>query len=76
MDMRENGPWTVDEWSDGKLALQSQDFHHDAALLISGDFGTPEIKRAYADEICRRLNAMNPPPNGLRNRRADAPLED
>ena len=62
-EMQENGPWVVDEWSNGRLVLQSQDFHHDAALEISGDFGTPEIKRAYANEICRRLNATNPVAN-------------
>lgn len=59
-EIRENGPWKVDEWDGGRLVLQSQDFHHDAALEVSGDFGSPELKKAYADEICRRLNAMNP----------------
>lgn len=60
MKMRENGPWAVDIWRNGIMVIQSQDFHHDAALEISGDFGTPEVKREYAEEICRRLNAMNP----------------
>lgn len=68
MKMQENGHWTVDEWSNGRLVLQSQYFHHDAALEISGDFGTPDIKKAYADEVCRRLNAMNPVvPNAVAN---------
>jgi hypothetical protein len=61
MEVRENGPWTVDEWSGGRLVLQSDDLHHDAALEISGDFGSPEEKLTYANEIARRLNAMNPP---------------
>lgn len=60
IDVLERGPWVVEERRDGRLALQSQDFRFDAALEISGDFGTPEVKRAYADEICRRLNAGNP----------------
>lgn len=64
MKIRERGPWMVDEWSNGVLVLQSQDFHHDAALEISGDFGSPEIKRAYAEEICRRLNLTNPKDGG------------
>lgn len=60
LEMRENGPWEVNDWGGGRLVLQSQDFHHDAALEISGDFGSLEIKRAYATEICRRLNMTNP----------------
>lgn len=60
MSAQENGPWEVDNWPNGRMVLQSRDFRHDAALEISGDFGTPEVKREYAEEICRRLNAMNP----------------
>lgn len=53
----EKGPWQVSDWGRGRIALQSDDFTHDAALELSGDFGTPEQKRAHADEIVRRLNA-------------------
>ena len=60
VEIRENGPWAVDVWRNGAIVLQSDDFHHDVALEISGDFGSPEIKRAYAEEVCRRLNAANP----------------
>lgn len=60
-EVRELGPWVVVERSGGRVDLQSEDFHFDATLTISGDFGTPEIKRAYADEICHRLNSCNPP---------------
>lgn len=61
MEVRENGPWFVNNWSNGRIVIQSDHFHHDAALEISGDFGgSQEVKRAYAEEICRRLNAMNP----------------
>lgn len=60
MNIQENGPWSVDVWSNNRVVLQSQDFYFDAALEISGDFGSQETKMAYAEEVCRRLNAMNP----------------
>jgi hypothetical protein len=63
MKMRENGPWTADEWDDGVLVLQSKDYHHDAALKITGDFSSPEVKRKYIEEICARMNAANPMSN-------------
>jgi len=61
--IQENGPWEVNEWKDDRLVLQSDDFTHDVALEISGDFTTPEEKREYAEEISRRLNSTNPTPN-------------
>lgn len=53
----EKGTWHVSDWRNGRLAIQSQDFTHDVALEISGDFATPDDKRAQAEEIARRLNA-------------------
>jgi hypothetical protein len=52
----EKGPWHVSDWGEGRLAIQSDDFTHDVALEVSGDFGSPELKRAHAEEITRRLN--------------------
>lgn len=53
----ESGEWSVNEWTNGALALQSSDFTHDVALEISGDFETKEQYRAYADMIAERLNS-------------------
>ena len=36
---------------------------HDVALIVTGDFETPEQKREYAEEIARRLNGTKPVPN-------------
>jgi hypothetical protein len=69
MEIRENGPWFVDQWRSGRIVIQSHDFHFDAALEVSGNFGDSETRRAYAEEICRRLNAMNPLPNTADDRR-------
>lgn len=59
MEVHEDGPWAVDNWSNGKIVLQSQDLKHDVALEISGDFASEEQMRAYAEEIARRLNCWN-----------------
>lgn len=56
------GPWVVDFWKPkhegGRktVVLQSDFFHYDAALEVSGDFGTFEEKVAYAQRLCDRLN--------------------
>lgn len=55
--IHEDGPWIVDEWPDDRIVLQSQDFTHDAALEVTGDFGSKNNRRMYAEEIARRLNA-------------------
>lgn len=60
MKIQENGPWTVSDWRDGRIAIQSDDFHFDAALEVSGDFESLDVKRAYAEEMCLRLNTTNP----------------
>lgn len=53
------GPWFVDKWGDGKLAIQSEDFVYDAALLLSGDFESQDQKFAYALKVSDTLNFMN-----------------
>ena len=53
------GPWFVDKWGDGKLAIQSEDFVYDAALLLSGDFESQDQKFAYALKVSDTLNLMN-----------------
>lgn len=60
MKIQENGPWTVSDWREGRIAIQSDDFHFDAALEVSGDFESLDVKRAYAEEVCLRLNTTNP----------------
>jgi hypothetical protein len=48
MTVLDKGPWHVNQWSpktEGgrpRVVLQSDDFTHDAALEISGDFGDLE----------------------------------
>lgn len=49
----ERGPWAAS--NDGRR-LYSDDFHHDASLTISGDFGSDETRKDYAEELVRRLN--------------------
>lgn len=60
MTIQENGPWSVSKWQDDRVAIQSNDFYFDAALEVSGDFVSYDLKLAYAEEICRRLNLTNP----------------
>lgn len=52
----ERGPWTASECG---RAIESDDFTHDALLALSGDFGDDAGRKAYADEIARRLNATD-----------------
>lgn len=60
MKIVENGPFVVSGLKSSEIAIQSDDFHHDASLAISGDFESSDQKRAYANEIARRLNAQLP----------------
>ncbi len=57
----DKGPWQVDEWSGGRVVLQSDDFEPDVALEISGDFGCQERKLAYAHALAAWMNAHLPP---------------
>ncbi len=54
--------WTVEEWhrkeSEGyDVVLCSEDFTHDAALRLSGDFESDEQRMEYAQDLCDKLNA-------------------
>jgi hypothetical protein len=53
----DRGPWCLSDWGNGRIAIQSDDFTHDVALEISGDFGDPALKRAHAQKIADTLNA-------------------
>ncbi len=53
----DHGPWTARiQPSDGRLYLDSDDFHHDALLTVTGDFGTPAVKEAYGHFLADVLN--------------------
>lgn len=57
-NVQEDGPWEFGfDVTKGKAYVDSQDFHYDARLHISGDFGGTDEVLAYAKEIARRLNA-------------------
>jgi len=53
----DRGPWMVNTWPDGRVVLQSDDFKHDVALIINGDFGSSEDKQAYAKGLAAWMNA-------------------
>ncbi|MNR71746.1 hypothetical protein D3C71_24240 [compost metagenome] len=53
--VREAGPWSAGI-SDGKAFVQSDDFSHDVRLMVNGEFASPELRLAYAEELARRLN--------------------
>ena len=62
----ENGPWSVEEWSptsEGgpkRVVLMSDDFCHDVALIINGDFYDHGLKLQYARRLAARMNEMPP----------------
>ena len=61
MAFNEKGPWKVVQYTERKkqkLYIQSDDFTHDVALKIDGDFGTYEEKLEYAEELARRLSSV------------------
>jgi hypothetical protein len=66
----DHGPFTPRLTSDGQLVLDSDDFHHDVLLRVSGDFGAPETKQAYGKYLADILN------RGCRRARAQRELED
>jgi hypothetical protein len=51
----DKGPWQVDLWPDGRLVLQSDDFEHDVALVVTGDFY--DNKRDYAEKLAAWMNS-------------------
>lgn len=52
----DRGPWLVNEWSNDRVVLQSDDFEHDVALIVDGDFADYEDKLAYAKRLANWLN--------------------
>jgi hypothetical protein len=48
------------EVSEGRqgLWIDDDEFSYDAAIRITGDFETPEAKRAYLQAVCDVLNAQ------------------
>lgn len=53
--------WQVDIWQapgaeTERIVIMSNNFEHDAALVLSGDFATRDDKIAYADMIAEKLN--------------------
>ena len=59
----DKGPWMVNKWSGGRVVLQSDDFEHDVALVVDGDFGSHEEKLAYANALAAWMNANLPAPS-------------
>lgn len=55
--MSDKGPWSAEVWKDGKVVLQSDDFEHDVALIVSGDFESQEQKLSYAQALAVQLNS-------------------
>ena len=58
------GPWYVNEWppkqpgEQKRVVLQSDDFTHDVALMITGDFESHEDMVQYAKQLADRMNQM------------------
>lgn len=74
-EIQESGPFRPYCDDNGRLiGLISDDFHHDAALEISGDFEDEDTKRAYIEEIARRLNGYAPEPDEARVERVATTL--
>ena len=66
----DHGPWSACLTSDGKATLSSDDFHHDATLTVSGDFGSAQTRLRYAQYLATILTT------GCRRQRAHQELED
>ncbi len=54
----DKGPWTVS--ADGRR-IESDDFTHDVALTVGGDFYDDAQRLAYSQALAARLNAPQPP---------------
>lgn len=52
----DRGPWLVNEWSNDRVVLQSDDFEHDVALIVDGDFADYQDKLDYAKRLANWLN--------------------
>ena len=55
-EVKEKGSWSVHEWEGERIVVMSEDFTHDVALEISGDWGSKEEKIAHAQVIANKLN--------------------
>jgi hypothetical protein len=61
----DTGPWHVEVWSArgenqlDRVVLQSDDFRHDVALIITGDFWDIEQKKGYAQLLADKLNGKS-----------------
>lgn len=54
----DKGPWHAIKWDGGKrVDLSSDDFTHDVALTVSGDFATADDKFRYAEQMAAWMNA-------------------
>jgi len=62
LEISETGPWSVtvgkSEAGTPKVCLQSDDFHHDVALYITGDFYDIAQRIEYAKRLADRMNRM------------------
>jgi hypothetical protein len=58
----DKGPWIAQPGLDGRYNVGSEDFEYDVWLNISGDFGTPEIRKQYCEWLAAKLNGSPPPP--------------
>lgn len=73
----DKGPWVVNEWSDNRVVLQSDDFEHDVALVVDGDFGSLQEKLAYAEFLAAWMNAcLGVVPRHLQARNPNEPSRD
>lgn len=53
-ELQDDGPWTVSE--DGH-SIASDNFTHDVILRITGDFYDDRQRKAYAENLVKKLNA-------------------
>lgn len=53
----DRGPWVAQKWSEKRVVLQSDDFKHDVALIVNGDFADVEQRMAYAEGLAAQINA-------------------
>lgn len=58
LDEKDRGPWKAEVWKREKgdvAILQSDDFHHDVSLEITGDFADFDSRMRYAEWLALRL---------------------
>jgi len=57
----DKGPWHAQEWPDGRIVLQSDDFEHDVALVVTGDFDGDKMH--YTEQLAEWMNSNLTPSN-------------